>query len=147
MRKYAFTSANTAGEVMTRNSGAGPGFDLLRIVLSLFVILLHSFHVSYPSTIYLATNWSAPIWASILPIFFSLSGFLVAGSAVRSKSLKVFLSYRVLRIVPALSVEVTSWASAHESAAVGVFLPEGVPSVFCKHRRLDSFSPAGSFSR
>ncbi len=39
-------------------------------------------------------------------MFFALSGFLVAGSLERSKLLASFLGLRVLRIVPALAVEV-----------------------------------------
>jgi peptidoglycan/LPS O-acetylase OafA/YrhL len=39
-------------------------------------------------------------------MFFSLSGFLVAGSLERSRTLLTFLGLRVLRIVPALAVEV-----------------------------------------
>ena len=42
----------------------------------------------------------------IVPMFFALSGFLVAGSFERSKTLITFLGLRVFRIVPALSVEV-----------------------------------------
>lgn len=92
---------------MDRNRGAGPGFDLWRIVLSLLVILLHSFHVSYGRAGYLATGPFGPVFASILPIFFSLSGFLVVGSALRTRSVRVFLTFRVLRIIPALVTEVT----------------------------------------
>ena len=39
-------------------------------------------------------------------MFFALSGFLVAGSAFRLRSVKQFMLFRLLRIVPALSVEV-----------------------------------------
>ncbi len=39
-------------------------------------------------------------------MFFALSGFLVAGSAFRTRSLSKFLTFRALRIVPALFVEV-----------------------------------------
>jgi peptidoglycan/LPS O-acetylase OafA/YrhL len=42
----------------------------------------------------------------IVPMFFGLSGFLVAGSLERSKTLITFLGLRAFRIVPALSVEV-----------------------------------------
>ncbi|WP_078864181.1 acyltransferase [Streptomyces sp. AcH 505] len=102
-------SGPTALEIMDQHRGTGPGFDLLRIVLSLLVILLHSFHTAYgvPESRFLATGWSHPIWAATLPIFFGLSGFLVAGSALRSRSLKVFLAFRALRIFPALTVEIT----------------------------------------
>jgi peptidoglycan/LPS O-acetylase OafA/YrhL len=40
-------------------------------------------------------------------MFFALSGFLVSGSAFRTRSLIPFLGLRVLRILPALFVEVT----------------------------------------
>ena len=51
--------------------------------------------------------WIKPIGLSLIPMFFCLSGFLVAGSALRLQSLKVFLVFRVLRILPALLVEVS----------------------------------------
>lgn len=99
----------SAGEVMSRHRGAGPGFDWLRLGLSLAVILLHSFHTAYgyrPGAS-LAQGAAGPVFAAILPMFFGLSGFLVTGSALRTRNLKVFLSFRVLRIVPALLTEVT----------------------------------------
>jgi peptidoglycan/LPS O-acetylase OafA/YrhL len=43
----------------------------------------------------------------VLPMFFCLSGVLVAGSAARIHTLDVFLVFRILRILPALIVEVT----------------------------------------
>lgn len=48
-----------------------------------------------------------PAFAAILPIFFGLSGFLVAGSAIRTDKLSTFLGFRAIRLVPALFVEVT----------------------------------------
>jgi peptidoglycan/LPS O-acetylase OafA/YrhL len=44
------------------------------------------------------------IW--IVPAFFALSGFLVAGSMVRLNDVRVFVAFRVLRILPALALEV-----------------------------------------
>jgi peptidoglycan/LPS O-acetylase OafA/YrhL len=44
------------------------------------------------------------VWA-ILPSFFALSGFLVAGSLIRSKTTIEFVLLRAMRIVPALFVE------------------------------------------
>jgi peptidoglycan/LPS O-acetylase OafA/YrhL len=44
---------------------------------------------------------------ALVGAFFILSGFLVAGSALRTRHAGQFLWYRVLRIVPALAVEVT----------------------------------------
>jgi peptidoglycan/LPS O-acetylase OafA/YrhL len=43
----------------------------------------------------------------MLPAFFALSGFLVTGSALRLRATAPFLTFRLLRILPALSVEVT----------------------------------------
>jgi peptidoglycan/LPS O-acetylase OafA/YrhL len=102
-------SGPTAKQIMDEHGGAGPGFDMVRIGLSLLVILLHSFHTAYgiPAAEFLATGWSHPIWAATLPIFFGLSGFLVAGSALRSRSLRVFLTFRALRIFPALATEIS----------------------------------------
>jgi peptidoglycan/LPS O-acetylase OafA/YrhL len=52
-------------------------------------------------------NSSEPHFIDLLvPMFFALSGFLVTGSAFRTRSLSKFLSFRVLRILPALFVEV-----------------------------------------
>jgi peptidoglycan/LPS O-acetylase OafA/YrhL len=55
------------------------------------------------------TLWGGAVGDSaavLLPAFFALSGFLVMGSAVRVGSLSTFISYRALRILPALSTEV-----------------------------------------
>lgn len=54
----------------------------------------------------LQSGWRPMIFL-ILPIFFALSGFLVAGSLSRVATLKEFFALRALRIVPALFVEVT----------------------------------------
>ena len=48
-----------------------------------------------------------PYVLSRVPMFFALSGFMVSGSAFRTRSLIPFLGLRVLRILPALFVEVT----------------------------------------
>ena len=43
----------------------------------------------------------------LVPMFFALSGFLVTGSAFRTRLIRSFLTFRILRIVPALFTEVT----------------------------------------
>jgi peptidoglycan/LPS O-acetylase OafA/YrhL len=84
------------------------GFDYQRLVLSSAIIFLHAFLVSYgPNTISEWPQVGRIAYLSILPVFFALSGFLVAGSWERTKKIKSFLALRILRIVPALSVEVT----------------------------------------
>ncbi len=99
----------TVASRMESFGGTGPGFDWVRIGLSLMVITLHSFHTAYgfrPGHS-LASTPAGPLFAAILPMFFGLSGFLVAGSALRTRNLKVFLTFRILRIIPALVTEVT----------------------------------------
>ena len=53
------------------------------------------------------TGLGRPITLSYLPMFFALSGFLVTASALRTRRLIPFLGLRVLRLLPALFVEVT----------------------------------------
>jgi peptidoglycan/LPS O-acetylase OafA/YrhL len=87
--------------------GNTTGFDYLRLVLALSVIAFHTIDVCY--------GWTAeyPLWKTsfrpvlmfVVPSFFALSGFLVAGSLERN-TLPAFLSLRALRIFPALAVEV-----------------------------------------
>ncbi|HEY8007482.1 MAG TPA: acyltransferase [Methylocella sp.] len=82
------------------------GFDYLRLGLATSVIFFHSGTVTYGNDFGL---WEPPLGAflrAILPMFFVLSGFLVAGSLERSKTLFTFLGLRAIRIYPALAVEV-----------------------------------------
>jgi peptidoglycan/LPS O-acetylase OafA/YrhL len=77
--------------------------------LALSVIFIHVPQVVYGWTIAhpFWMPWLRPISAMVVPMFFALSGFLVAGSMLRSKTLVTFFGLRFLRIAPALSVEVT----------------------------------------
>lgn len=84
------------------------GFDYMRISLAAAVLAFHSIGVSYGYAVQekvMTGPWRS-LWVLILPLFFSLSGFLVAGSLERSKTLVTFFGLRALRIVPALSGEV-----------------------------------------
>jgi len=47
-----------------------------------------------------------PVVANLVPIFFALSGFLVAGSLERCLTTSGFIGLRIIRIYPALAVEV-----------------------------------------
>ncbi len=62
---------------------------------------LHHLHMM------LVLNHTDSRFANILvPMFFALSGFLVTGSAFRTRTLRTFLVFRCLRIAPALMTEV-----------------------------------------
>jgi peptidoglycan/LPS O-acetylase OafA/YrhL len=84
------------------------GFDYLRIGLALCVLLFHSIELTDLAA---AKQWArhspwAPLKFVILPMFFALSGFLVAGSLERSRTIAGFLTLRAVRLVPALTMEV-----------------------------------------
>ena len=83
------------------------GFDYLRLTLAVSIIVWHSVLVSYgPSAeIYFWTGPPRPLICFLLPAFFALSGFLVAGSLERNR-IPEFLTLRIMRIFPALTVEV-----------------------------------------
>jgi len=98
------------------------GFDYLRIILATLVLFVHSKTLTLGvdvNTFKALTNTAArvggfqiphaplyqPIIWAVVPAFFSLSGFLVAGSLMRSKTTAGFLALRALRIFPALIVE------------------------------------------
>jgi peptidoglycan/LPS O-acetylase OafA/YrhL len=98
-------------ERLKATQGRPSGFDYMRIALALGVICWHTRLTSYGEGIGAQHNWIAdivlfPLAIFILPMFFALSGFLVAGSLERSKTLLTFLGLRVFRIIPALAVEV-----------------------------------------
>jgi peptidoglycan/LPS O-acetylase OafA/YrhL len=88
--------------------GRPTGFDYMRIALAVGVVAWHSIGTSYGpqgENAVLASVFR-PIPATIVPAFFALSGFLVAGSLLRTKTLGMFLGLRAIRIFPALIVEV-----------------------------------------
>ncbi len=111
----------TFGDRLSKFSGIGPGFDYLRLGLALVIFNAHAgaiFRASSAGQIIVAakangakvvewSNWREPVYVCLVPMFFALSGFLVTGSAFRTRSIQTFLAFRVLRIVPALAVEVS----------------------------------------
>jgi peptidoglycan/LPS O-acetylase OafA/YrhL len=83
------------------------GFDYMRLVLATLVVCSHTINVCYGKEFTWAV-WrgpARPFLALILPMFFALSGFLVAGSFERCKTLVSFGGLRVLRLMPALAVD------------------------------------------
>lgn len=99
---------------LVETGGRPAGFDYMRLVLAALVIVWHSFGVCYGvergsamvKSFALGPFRADDIRLCILPMFFALSGFLVAGSLERCRTLVSFLGLRVIRIYPALAVEV-----------------------------------------
>jgi peptidoglycan/LPS O-acetylase OafA/YrhL len=102
-----FKTAESAETVMDRHGGAGPGFDTLRIVLAMLIMGFHGSQILHgrAAADFRQSNLF-PVTLALVPLFFCLSGFLVTGSAMRTRSIKKFLTNRSLRIFPALTVEV-----------------------------------------
>lgn len=104
------------GERLAATMGRPSGFDYLRLGLALAVALLHCRSTYFGVLPYphlgvgdLAFPWmgiSRPISVFFMPMFFALSGFLVAASLQRSKTLLTFLGLRAIRIYPGLAVVV-----------------------------------------
>jgi len=96
----------TISQRVKETGGRSSGFDYIRIILASAVVLWHSFTtaygISYAHAV-LITPYR-PIVGLIVPVFFALSGFLVAGSLSRN-SVSTFIGLRVLRIFPALAFE------------------------------------------
>lgn len=102
---------HSLADEMARCGGRAPGFDALRLMLSIAVLVWHSFYVTVvPDSPPFTQVWThpavKPVLRAILPMFFFLGGFLVAGSAFRLRNTYNFLLFRFFRIVPALLVEV-----------------------------------------
>jgi peptidoglycan/LPS O-acetylase OafA/YrhL len=96
------------GARLAETKGRPSGFDYLRIGLAIAVIAMHGAITTGGEAADFAA-WVTPLrplLRSILPMFFALSGFLVAGSLERCRTLVSFLGLRVIRIYPALAVEV-----------------------------------------
>lgn len=98
----------TFDQRLRQANGHPSGFDVMRLVLAAAVIVQHSVNVTMGQAAAVAlfhSGWRT-LLEPVLPMFFALSGFLVAGSLFRCRSLIGFCGLRILRIVPALAVEV-----------------------------------------
>src|ERR1700733_8054469 len=70
------------------------GFDYLRIVLALLILIDHSVIVCAGTDTQVAifAGVFRPFVACLVPMFFALSGFLVAGSLLRCRTLASFIA-------------------------------------------------------
>lgn len=98
------TGPETIGKAFDRAGGRSSGFDYLRLFLAVAVLVWHSFRISDALVDY--DGWWGPLVRLILPMFFALSGFLVAGSLMRVAAIHHFLILRTMRIMPALAIQV-----------------------------------------
>ncbi len=91
--------------VATKNHPSG--FDYLRIILALLIVADHTAVVCFGNVgqRWLFEGITRPVLIGLVPMFFALSGFLVASSLMRSRSLTTFVGLRALRIIPALAVD------------------------------------------
>lgn len=94
-------------DLLVSSKGRPTGFDYLRIGLSVAVIAAHTVVTLYglQADHGMWSGWARLVLYWVLPGFFALSGFLVAGSLERN-DLPSFVTLRVLRLIPALGVEV-----------------------------------------
>ncbi|HKO72497.1 MAG TPA: acyltransferase [Bradyrhizobium sp.] len=94
----------TLGSALDEQRGFAQGFDFLRIFLATGIIAWHTAWL----TGHVETAKASAFWFSqyaLVPMFFALSGFLVAGSSMRL-STKDFLLNRAARILPALFADI-----------------------------------------
>ena len=99
----------TLADARRSAQGRPSGFDYLRFYLAVSIVIWHTVEINNGRD-FEVTTWSGPLRpfiGLILPMFFALSGFLVAGSLARTQSVASFLFLRIIRIFPALIVEVT----------------------------------------
>lgn len=118
--------ASTIGARLIETKGRTTGFDYIRIALAVSIIVWHAIIISYGPAVE-AVHWRAPegvAFRFVLPMFFALSGFLVAGSLDRCRTLLGFFTLRVLRIVPALAVETLLSALVFGPALTAATLPD-----------------------
>lgn len=101
-------SAPSLERRLGETQGRPSGFDYMRIVLAVAVIASHSVMTTSGQAANSALFMTPlrPLMRAIVPMFFVLSGFLVAGSLERCRTLLSFMGLRLIRIYPALAVEV-----------------------------------------
>ncbi len=94
------------GERLEAANWRPSGFDYLRLGLAVIIALQHAESIAEGDRLDLWRTPAQPVLLALLPMFFALSGFLVTGSLLRSQTIGKFLGLRIIRIFPALTVEV-----------------------------------------
>lgn len=86
--------------------GHGPNFDLVRLIAASAVLISHAFPITMGDNraepLYRGTGGDLTLGTLAVGIFFATSGFLIAGSMERSRSIPAFAWRRAVRIWPAL---------------------------------------------
>jgi peptidoglycan/LPS O-acetylase OafA/YrhL len=115
----------TFEQKLAQSNNRPEGFNYLRISLAMAIFLSHCFAAVHDDRWFATFDSSPfrPLTACLVPMFFALSGFLVASSLERSRTLVNFLGLRGLRIFPALIVEVV--LSAFVLGPIVTALPPG----------------------
>lgn len=99
----------TLGEKAAKADGHSSGFDYLRLCLALLILFFHSIAEQVPSSPvkqFMYFGHGMILRDVLVPMFFGVSGFLVAGSLDRTRAITTFLGLRALRIFPALWVDI-----------------------------------------
>jgi peptidoglycan/LPS O-acetylase OafA/YrhL len=97
----------TIGKKMKLAGDFPAGFDYLRVILAVSVVVWHSIFVCYglAAEAPFWSGWPRPFIFFILPAFFGMGGFLIASSIFRN-TVPSFLALRAARIYPALICEI-----------------------------------------
>lgn len=98
----------TLSDGLAQANGRPSGFEYIRIVLAILILYSHSFvqGTGQESRLWHYFGAGANVGQVFVPMFFAVSGFLVAGSLERTRSLSTFLGLRALRIFPALWTDI-----------------------------------------
>jgi len=89
---------------MKRNTN---NFDFLRLVFALFVIITHSYQlIDFSQQDFLSSITHGQLTFSHLGVcgFFTISGYLIVKSLIRSPSIAIYFKKRALRLFPGLLV-------------------------------------------
>jgi peptidoglycan/LPS O-acetylase OafA/YrhL len=131
----------------------GNNFDIIRMALAILVIFSHSYPLATGSELRepfnILTRHQATGGHIAVDLFFIISGFLIAASYERSKTIWSYLKKRIYRIYPAFIVAMILSAliivPASGGHVVGGSSPAGLLDFVAHTLRLTEFSYTGVF--